>query len=272
MVEENRKQTPEEATADEKELNKMGVTIMNAEEEECDEDKDYQELLEQLALESGHRQTWMSVEPPKWGEPDGGVDYSDDDEWDNENIETYEVFMIKVENGDSGEETIKSELEDYSPAFRFFNNRVPDLGLFTSPFSNPGKKALESDDESTQSRVVVTPSETGSENCKENTNLETDKEGDNEFWYSHDDDETVITQKKEDRCHEISKEKEVFMIKMKNEDEQKEGIEVENIVPGPSERTLNEINGQAWTQSMTPLYFQKMTSDCHSALSFLHLN
>ncbi|CAG8713353.1 13383_t:CDS:2, partial [Dentiscutata heterogama] len=228
MVEENRKQTPEEATADKKELNKTEWI--------SDKDEDYQELLEQLVLESGHILTWMSVELPKWEEPDKGVDYSDDEEWDNENIKTwwqpeedcmgnqewrnnwyedaeeYEVFMIKVENGDSEEETIKSELEDYSPALRFFNNEVPGLGLLTSPFFNSEEsterrfvieeyqrkleyresdlEALESDDESTQSRDVVILSEIVTENCKENTNPETDKEGDDEFWYSYDDDKT----------------------------------------------------------------------------------
>ncbi|CAG8684856.1 10705_t:CDS:2, partial [Dentiscutata heterogama] len=180
--------------------------------------------------------------------------------------------------------------EDYSPALRFFNNGVPGLGLLTSPFPNPGEstgrrfvieeyqrkleyresvsEALESGNKSTQSRGIVTLSEMGSENCKENTNPKTDKEGDDKFWYSYDDDETVITQEEEDRCHEISEEKEVFMIKIENEDEQKEDIEVENIIPGPSERTPNEINGQAWTQSMTPLYFRKITDDCHKLKHF----
>ncbi|CAG8543562.1 5339_t:CDS:2 [Dentiscutata heterogama] len=144
--------------------------------------------------------------------------------------------MIKVENGNSEKETIKSEPEDYSPALRFFNNGVPGLGLLTSPFTNPGEstgrrfiieeyrreleyresvlEALESDDESTQSRGVVTPSETG-----------------------HDDDETVTTQEGEDGCHELGEEREVFMIKVGHEDEQEIGIEAENILPEPVERT-----------------------------------
>ncbi|CAG8751166.1 17904_t:CDS:2, partial [Racocetra persica] len=199
-----------------------------------------------------------------WWQPEE-KDCKDDQEWENNwynDTEECEVFMIKVENSDSEEETIKLEPEDYSPALRFFNNGVPGLGLLTSPFPNPREstrrrfiieeyrreleyrelvlEVLESDDESTQSRDMVTPSETESENGKENANPKTDKEGDDEFWYCHDDDETVITQEEEDGCREISEEKEVFMIKMENKDEQKEGIEVENILPGSSERILTK--------------------------------
>ncbi|CAG8658524.1 2489_t:CDS:2, partial [Dentiscutata heterogama] len=161
-------------------------------------------------------------------------DCMSDQEWRNnwyDDAKECEVFIIKVENSNLKEETIKLEPEDYSPTLRFFNNRVSGLGLLLAYFLTPEK----SDDKSTQSRGVVILSETGSENCKENTNLKTDKEGDDEFWYSHNDDETVITYKGEDGCHKINEEKEVFMIIIENEDEQKEGIEVENIVPGPSE-------------------------------------
>ncbi|CAG8549152.1 2638_t:CDS:2, partial [Dentiscutata heterogama] len=207
----------EEATANEKELNKMGITIINAEEEEYDEDKDYQELLEQLVLELGYILTLMSVKPPKWGEPDRGVDYSNDDEWDNENIETW----WQPEEDCMGDQEWRNNWyndaeEYYSPALRFFNNGVPGLGLLTSPFPNSEEtlEALESDDESTQSRGVVTPSKTG-----------------------HDNDKTVITQKEKDRYHEISKEKEVFMIKIENEDEQKEGIEKDLSYVLPLDRT-----------------------------------
>ncbi|CAG8543544.1 5338_t:CDS:2 [Dentiscutata heterogama] len=85
------KETPEEATADEKESSEMGVTSMNTEEEEYNDDdqENYQELLEQLAMESGCILTWNGVEPPKWGKQDGGVDYYDDVEWDNEDVETW---------------------------------------------------------------------------------------------------------------------------------------------------------------------------------------
>ncbi|CAG8523594.1 16835_t:CDS:1 [Dentiscutata heterogama] len=194
---------------------------------------------------------------------------------------------MKVENNDLEEQPIKLEPEDYSmePVSRSFNNGVLGLGLLTSLFPGPREnlerrfvikeyqreleyqelvlEAIESGDE------LGDQNEMESEDDKENADPETEGEKNKKIWQDcNDDDKTIATQEGEDGCHKVQNEREVFMVKVEDEEGQKGYIKIEDVLPEP---VSNEVNSQVWTQNMTPLYF-KMSSEYHNALSFLHLN
>ncbi|CAG8582104.1 2742_t:CDS:2, partial [Dentiscutata heterogama] len=158
-------------------------------------------LLEQLALESGCILTWDKHNPEEetW-QPNNKYEKNqpslDEAYSDNENVETWwlpkeddciadqdwennwyddakecKVFMIKVKNGDSEKKLSKSTERRFVIEKYWKELEYRKLVL----------EAFESDDESTQSRDVVIMRETVSENCKENTNPETDEKENDEF-------------------------------------------------------------------------------------------
>ncbi|CAG8684487.1 6192_t:CDS:2, partial [Dentiscutata heterogama] len=129
----------EEAIIGKKESNMIGFTMINVnhENDDCKPNR-YEEWI------SDKDEDYQDVELSKWRVPDReliiGNNWYDD-------AKEYEEFMIKVKNSNSEEETIKSELEDYLPAFGFFNNGVSGLVLLTSLFSDSR--------ESTERRFVI---------------------------------------------------------------------------------------------------------------------
>ncbi|CAG8765001.1 18928_t:CDS:2, partial [Dentiscutata erythropus] len=213
-----------------------------------------------------------SVEPPKWRKPNKGIDYGDDDKWGDEITETWwepeekvcEVFMIKAENDDSEEETIKSELNNHpsDSVKRTFTRYEKELEYQDLVWN----VLLETYPRYISREVAISQDEVDSEDEEKNTNPEiADKKGE-EFWHNHDyDEETVLTQEREIGCHEPENEREVFIAEDEAENK-------ENEPPEPSTQASNEVNIQTWTQNMTPMHFWKMGSEYRGALNFSHLN
>ncbi|CAG8639497.1 9108_t:CDS:2, partial [Dentiscutata heterogama] len=275
------------------------------------------------------------IELPKWGEPVYGTEFSDEEsDWDDDkpyeaktwlgtgeawwNLEEKEkgpeqewedwyrpqeeceVFIMGHDNSDK--ENIKPEPEDNptEPVTRVSNSsggRVPDLGLLTSPFLNPGENSgrrfvIEEYRRELEHRELILDvllesgvgfslredstiqSESELEDDKENTNLEPDDEKGDEFWRGawDDDEETIITQEGEDRCHERKEESEAFIVKIEDDREQKRSIKMEDNSPEPTEQIPNEMGNQVSTRNMTTISFWKMDVDYRSALNFTHLN
>ncbi|CAG8640749.1 6603_t:CDS:2, partial [Dentiscutata heterogama] len=275
----------------------------NEEEDELNTHEEYQELLEELTRKSKSVLTWNNydaieeswwsddeyeknhpnldetygIEPPKWGEPVYGTEFSDDEsDWDNDKPYEAKTWLGAGEawwNLEEKEKGSEQEWEDwYGPQEEVSNSnggRVPDLRLLTSPFPNPGENSgrrfvieeycreLEHRelilDVLLESGVGFAPredstiqSESELEDNKENTNLEPDDEKGDKFWRGawNDDEETIITQEGEDGCHKLKEESEAFIVKIEDDKEQTRSIKMEDNPPEPTELIPNEMGNQ----------------------------